>query len=92
MNLKTNLILMMLMLLNVALFAQDGYNLTGNVVDSGNEPLIGVNVLVASTSTGTVTDIDGSNKVKVKRGDNDNDEIRDVWFLIEVTWPEHSES
>ena len=69
MNLKTNLILMMLLLLNVALFAQDGYNLTGNVVDSGNEPLIGVNVLVASTSTGTVTDIDGSYQVKVKSGD-----------------------
>ncbi len=60
---------MMLLLLNVALFAQDGYNLTGNVVDSGNEPLIGVNVLVASTSTGTVTDIDGSYQVKVKSGD-----------------------
>ena len=69
MNLKTNLILTMLLLLNVALFAQDGYNLTGTVVDAGNEPLIGVNVLVASSSTGTVTDVDGNYQVMVKGGD-----------------------
>jgi len=69
MNLKTTLILMMLLLLNVALFAQDGYNLTGKVSDTDNIPLIGVNIVVVNTSTGTTTDIDGNYQLKVKSGD-----------------------
>ena len=69
MNLKLNLTLMMILLLNVAVFAQDGYTLTGQVLDADNVSLIGVNVLVANTSTGTVTDVDGNYRLKVSSGD-----------------------
>ena len=60
---------MMILLLNVSLFAQDSYTLTGLVSDSGNEPLIGVTVLKAGTSDGTATDVDGNYQMEVKRGD-----------------------
>ena len=69
MNLKLNLTLMMVLLLNVAVFAQDSYTLTGKVLDTDNMSLIGVNVLITDTSVGTVTDIDGSYQLKVKSGD-----------------------
>jgi len=69
MNLKTNFILMMMILLNVSLFAQGSQSLTGTVTDGDNLPLIGVNVLVAGTSTGTVTDLDGKYALQVNSGD-----------------------
>lgn len=34
-------------------------NITGRVIDSNGEPLIGVNILVKGTNKGTTTDIDG---------------------------------
>ena len=69
MKLKTNLILMMVLLLNVSLFAQNGRNLTGKVLDANNAPLIGVNILVANSTIGTMTDVDGSYTLKVNSGD-----------------------
>lgn len=41
---------------------------TGTVVDSEGEPLIGATVLVKGTSTGTATDIDGHFSLKVTAG------------------------
>ena len=69
MKLKANLILAMILLLNVSLFAQNGRNLTGKVLDANNDPLIGVNILIASSSTGTMTDVDGSYSLTVNSGD-----------------------
>ena len=69
MTLKTKLILIGILLLNISLFAQDGYVLSGTVSDTDNTSLIGVNVLVAETSRGTVTDLDGNYELEVSAGD-----------------------
>lgn len=68
MNLKIKLILMMV-LINVSLFAQDSYLLTGIVSDADGNSLIGVNVLKSNSSTGAVTDIDGRYQLNVTNGD-----------------------
>ena len=41
---------------------------TGVVVDTEGEPLIGVTVLVKGTTTGTATDVDGQFSIKAKEG------------------------
>ena len=41
------------------LIAQNA-RVTGKVIDTGGEPLVGVYVLIDGTRTGTSTDIDGS--------------------------------
>lgn len=48
---------------------QDGRQIAvkGSVVDSNNEPLIGVSVKVAGTSIGTATDFDGNFTINVPR-------------------------
>lgn len=48
---------------------QDGKQIVvkGSVVDSNNEPLIGVSVKVAGTSVGTATDFDGNFTINVPR-------------------------
>ncbi|QIK60971.1 SusC/RagA family TonB-linked outer membrane protein [Dysgonomonas sp. HDW5A] len=48
---------------------QDGKQIVvkGSVVDSNNEPLIGVSVKVAGTSIGTATDFDGNFTINVPR-------------------------
>ena len=40
----------------------------GNVVDSGNQPVIGAAVMVPGTSNGTTTDIDGNFEIRVAPG------------------------
>ena len=40
-------------------------NISGTVVDTNGEPLIGVNVSVKGTTTGTITDFDGNYTLKV---------------------------
>ncbi len=40
-------------------YAQELENVSGKIVDSSGEPLIGVNVVVDGTSTGTISDVDG---------------------------------
>ena len=39
---------------------------SGNVVDSKGEPLIGVSVLIKGTTSGSITDFDGNYKVSTK--------------------------
>ena len=65
MNLKTRLTLMLILLLNVSLFAQDGYTLTGTVIDNTNMPVPGANVVIENTTTGTSTDFDGNFTINV---------------------------
>ena len=68
MNLKTKLVLMMVLLLNISLFAQDGYTLTGTVLDETNMPVPGANVVIQNTTTGTSTDFDGNFSITVSNG------------------------
>ena len=70
MNLKTKLTIMVLLLLNIPLFAQDSYTLTGTVVSKADQsPIPGVTVLILNTTSGTTTDFDGNYSISVKNGD-----------------------
>jgi TonB-dependent starch-binding outer membrane protein SusC len=69
MKLKIKLTLMLILVFNISLFAQDGYLLSGTVSDGANMPLPGVNVILANTSTGAATDFDGKFQIEVKSGD-----------------------
>jgi iron complex outermembrane recepter protein len=42
------------------LMAQNGFSVSGRVVNERNEPLVGVTVLVKGTSSGTITDANGA--------------------------------
>ncbi len=69
MNLKIKLALMLIMVFNISLFAQDGYQLSGTVTDESNVPLPGVNIIIANSSKGTTTDFDGKYQIEVSSGD-----------------------
>ncbi|MBP0904921.1 SusC/RagA family TonB-linked outer membrane protein [Mariniflexile gromovii] len=69
MNLKTKLSLMLILIFNISLFAQDGYLLSGTVKDAADMPIPGVNVIIAKTTKGTATDFDGAFQLEVKKGD-----------------------
>ncbi|MCF8225148.1 MAG: TonB-dependent receptor [Bacteroidales bacterium] len=47
---------------SVSMYSQQ---VTGTVVDENNDPLIGVNVVVAGTSTGSITNMDGNYSIEV---------------------------
>jgi len=49
--------------------AQDGYTLTGTVVDETNQPVPAVSVIIQNTTTGTSTDFDGNYSIEVTNGD-----------------------
>lgn len=44
---------------NRAAIMQKNHQVTGRIVDSNGEPLIGVNISEKGTSNGTITDFDG---------------------------------
>ncbi len=70
MNLKTKLALVMVLLFNIALFAQGSYTVTGTITSAADEsPIPGVTVLIKDTSRGTSTDFDGKYAIEVKAGD-----------------------
>lgn len=69
MNLKFKLTFIAVLLVNIALFAQDSYSVSGTVVDQGNVPLPGVNVVVMNTTRGTQTDFDGNFSISVTKSD-----------------------
>ena len=69
MNFKTKLILLMMLLLNVSLYAQDSYTLSGNISDADNIPIIGANILIEGSTRGAITDIDGNYDIQVNSGD-----------------------
>jgi len=69
MNLKSKLTLMLLLVFNISLFAQEGYQISGKVTGQDNLPIPGVNVIVANTTNGTSTDFDGNYQLEVKSGD-----------------------
>ncbi|MHB9056547.1 MAG: carboxypeptidase-like regulatory domain-containing protein, partial [Paludibacteraceae bacterium] len=59
-----NLTLFFMLAMSLSLFAQQR-NITGKVVDSNGEPIIGASVLVKGTNLGVVTNIDGDFKLSV---------------------------
>ncbi len=69
MSLRTKLILIIVLLFNVSLLAQNSYILTGKVSDKENDPLIGVSVSTASTLSKTLTDVAGNYELSVNNGD-----------------------
>ncbi|MET7027947.1 SusC/RagA family TonB-linked outer membrane protein [Sediminicola luteus] len=69
MKFKTKLLLVAITLLNITIYAQDSYQLTGVVSDVNNVPIPGVNVIIANTTKGTATDFDGNFEITVKSGD-----------------------
>lgn len=69
MNVKIKLILMVVMLYNIALFAQNGYKISGTVTDQANMPIPGVNINIDKTTKGVSTNIDGKFQLQVNKGD-----------------------
>ena len=69
MKLKTKFLLIAVLLVNIQLFAQDSFTVSGSVKDSNSLPLLGVNVTVKNSTNGTQTDFDGNFSIKVKTGD-----------------------
>lgn len=65
-NCKFLLVCIMLFCSAIA-FAQN--QITGHVVDTTGEPVIGANVTVKGTATGTITDIDGNFTLPVESND-----------------------
>ena len=58
------------MFFNLALFAQENYNLSGTVLSqSDNSPIPGVNVIIKGSSIGSISDFDGNYQLSVKKGD-----------------------
>ena len=43
--------------------------ISGVVVDSKNEPVIGANIIIKGTKTATITDYDGKFNIQAKTGD-----------------------
>lgn len=60
------LLLLFLSVLTMTAYSQNVA--IGQVVDTGNMPLIGVNVVVKGTTTGAITDIDGNFSLNGKKG------------------------
>jgi len=69
MNLKKNLSFIVMLFINIALFAQDGYTLSGTTSDEAGIPVPGVNVVILNTTNGTSSDFDGNFQINVSDGD-----------------------
>ncbi|MDF4223258.1 TonB-dependent receptor [Maribacter sp. M208] len=69
MNFKLKIFMVVMLLVNIQLFAQDSYDLSGTVVDANNVPIPGANIVVANTTRGTQSDFDGNFTIKVSSGD-----------------------
>lgn len=65
---KSKLTLVILsILLPVLMFSQN--NISGSIVDSNNEPLIGVNVVLKGTTIGTISDVNGIYSIHADYGE-----------------------
>ncbi|MEI6865351.1 SusC/RagA family TonB-linked outer membrane protein [Flavicella sp.] len=68
-NFKTKLVLSLVLLLNIALFAQDS-TIKGTVLSAtDNVPIPGINIIVLKTTKGVSTDFDGTYQIEAKKGD-----------------------
>jgi len=62
---KNFFIMLFVLLATTVAFSQ----VTGNVTDDSNEPLLGVSVILKGTATGAVTDFDGNYSIDASNGD-----------------------
>ncbi len=70
MKLKLNLALLVALLLNISVFAQEAYLLKGVVTSKvDNTTLLGVTFRILNSDKGGSTDFDGNFEVQVKKGD-----------------------
>ena len=58
-------------------------NISGIIVDSANEPIIGASVIIVGTTVGTISDIDGSYSLNVP-DENSKIEVSYIGFATEV--------
>lgn len=65
-RLVATLFMTLLCLTSTTAYAADDVTVSGQVLDSRNEPLIGVSVFVDGTSQGTATNLDGRFDIRVK--------------------------
>lgn len=61
--------LVVVLLVNITVMAQDSYTLTGTTSDEAGIPIPGVNVVILNTTTGTSSDFDGNFQIDVSDGD-----------------------
>jgi TonB-linked SusC/RagA family outer membrane protein len=81
MNIKIKLTILILLVFNTSLFAQNRFVLEGNVVaQNDNLTIPGVNIIIQNTSKGALTDFDGNFQLEVKTGD-----VLQVSFIGYVT-------
>lgn len=64
-SMRSVFLLAMIMLSCFTALAQSSFTITGTVVDSQNEPIIGATVVEDKTTQGVITDIDGNFKITV---------------------------
>lgn len=70
MNLKQNIIVLLVLLFNTSLFAQEQYTIKGIVTSQAdNTTLPGVTYRIVNTDKGGATDFDGNFEIKVQKGD-----------------------
>ncbi len=69
MNLKTRLILIAILFVNIQLFAQDTFSVSGVVTDADQVPIPGATIIVMNTTRGTTTDFDGNYTINVSSGE-----------------------
>ncbi|WP_411031673.1 SusC/RagA family TonB-linked outer membrane protein [Spongiimicrobium sp. 3-5] len=69
MKFKLKLFMIAMLLVNVQLFAQDAYNLSGTITDENNLPVPGATVVIVNSTKGTVADFDGNYSIEVSNGD-----------------------
>lgn len=60
---------LVLLFFNITIVLAQEKNVSGNITDTNNVPLIGVNILVKGTTTGALTDFDGNYTIKSNVGD-----------------------
>ncbi|WP_159301966.1 SusC/RagA family TonB-linked outer membrane protein [Maribacter litoralis] len=69
MKFKLKFFMVAMLLVNIQLFAQDSYDLSGTVTDANNVPIPGANIIIANTARGTQSDFDGNFSINVSSGD-----------------------
>ncbi len=70
MNFKVNLTLVILLLVNIQLFAQQTFTVSGTITDANNVPIPGATILVLNTNRGTSADFDGNYAIEVSSGES----------------------
>ena len=69
MSSRTKFLMAWLLLLNVALFAQQTFTVSGTVTDENNVPIPGANVIIMNTTRGVQTNFDGQYSIAVSSGE-----------------------